>query len=283
MKNIFRIAALAFAMVAISPGISAQDKLTAPQQQGENKPKPNPNPKPKPNPDSRQRSTTPSTPAPKPVDTYINVDARVAQFPPKPKGATRTFNIKTDAYDWDIESWPYFINIVDRTGSSFIVTCDDNIGEDRTGEIVITTDKNTARIEVKQGSGIGAVINKVWLEVDAVRDGYQGMVIHLDVDATGLNGHEIRGNAYFENGDGTKLYDMDQNYGTAEGQVSTGNTYKAQFDEQHWSDFEMFIPYDQLHLGTGDFRLKFYVQFFDLYTGQYLAGTKKQTFSFSRH
>lgn len=235
-------------------------------------------------PSTPKTPVAPPAPVVKQVDTYLNADATNVSFPAKTKGAQRVINVKTDADGWYIDETPYFINVVDRNSNSFTITCDDNISGDRTGYITLLTEKNRARIAVNQGSGIGATINKLWLEVDAVRDGETGMYIHLDVDATGLNGHELRANAYFTDRNGNKLSDLDNRYGTGDGQVSTGVTATSTSDVMHWSDLAMFIPYEQFHLGTGDYTLKFNVQLFDLSeNGNYLAGTKRQSFPFSRH
>lgn len=214
-------------------------------------------------------------------DTYLTVDTRNCAI--APIGGSKVITVSTDAPEWYIESVPEFCR-VERTGDDkFTVTCEPNRGFELKGQIVVVTEKNRTVVNVKQGSGIGATINKIWLEVDAVRDGYKGLVIHLDLDVTGLPDHTIRANAYFENADGTKLYDLDQNFGTTDGQVCCGNEAVADSDDAHWDNFDMFIPYDQLHLSTGDYTLRFIVQVFDNDTGKYLTGSKKQGFTFTRH
>ncbi len=89
------------------------------------------------------------------------------------------------------------------------------------------------------------------------------MKIHIDFETKGAKGHTIWPVAYFYYSDGTKLQDYDGNYNTADNQVSTSQKGTATYDHSLWSDFTLFLPYDQLHLSSGNYNLKFNITIYD--------------------
>ncbi len=106
-------------------------------------------------------------------------------------------------------------------------------------------------------------VNKVWVDHNVYQNGQKGMKIHIDFETKGAKGHTIWPVAYFYYSDGTKLQDYDGNYNTADNQVSTSQKGTATYDHSLWSDFTLFLPYDQLHLSSGNYNLKFNITIYD--------------------
>jgi len=78
-----------------------------------------------------------------------------------------------------------------------------------------------------------------------------------------LRGQTISCNAYFFLMDGTKLKDFNQRFFSNDGQVSVGERATPLYDNTHFSDFQLFIPYDELHMSAGQtHQLKFYTEIF---------------------
>ena len=62
--------------------------------------------------------------------------------------------------------------------------------------------------------------------------------------------------AYFYHKDGTKLQDHNGEYCTADGYVMADNEYTSLYEESCTSTPNVFIPYSELHLGSGHHSLK---------------------------
>lgn len=226
-----------------------------------------------------QPVTSQSSTGSKPSDTFLTADTKSTSF--SHNGGDKTINVSTDASTWVIDSYPSFLSINGRDDKAFSVYCQPNKGGDRTGYIVLKTPEQRFDIKVTQAGGQAMKINRFWMETGAIREGMEGMIIHLDITISGLRNHEIRANTYFEHANGDKLLDRDDNYGTTDGQVCTGTTFVADSDNAHFDDISMFIPYDQFHLQRGDHTLKFLVQIYDNTADTFLGTTKRQTFRYS--
>lgn len=92
-------------------------------------------------------------------------------------------------------------------------------------------------------------------------NGDVGMLIHARVTVTGLKGGQGYLTATFAFADGTALKDFDGYYATASGDVATGGPFTPEYEEAEFPDFQIYVPYSQLHLRQGykhalDFTLK---------------------------
>jgi len=113
-------------------------------------------------------------------------------------------------------------------------------------------------------------IEKVWVDHNVFQDNQKGMKIHVQfsVDHTNEQGNCV---AWFYFSDGTALKDYNSRYSTTDGKVSVGRDYHTYDDNViHWykgtetfSDFVLFMPYDELHLAQGSHNLKFQIGIFD--------------------
>lgn len=105
-----------------------------------------------------------------------------------------------------------------------------------------------------------AYIQDVTVDYDMTRFEKKGMVIHVKFSVTGMLNQEGRATAYFEQQDGTSLKDTNNEYNTTDGQVSTGETFKPGYQVTQYDNLELFLPYDELELGPGNYKLKFHVE-----------------------
>ncbi|MEM7163129.1 MAG: hypothetical protein AAF487_11895 [Bacteroidota bacterium] len=89
------------------------------------------------------------------------------------------------------------------------------------------------------------------------RNGVNGIICKLDIDTEYLDGKSLDVVAwfYFWNGDPDskqqKLKDFNGRYRTTNYQVSTSTRYTPTYKNNSRSDFELFIPFSELHLGIG--------------------------------
>jgi hypothetical protein len=124
------------------------------------------------------------------------------------------------------------------------------------------------RIDIKQkgrssSSRRSAQVEKITVDHNVYEGGVKGMRIH--VKFTTSNMYQVQGycNAYFYFSDGTSLKDYNQRYYTSDGNVSVHRTFTPNYVECRYNDLQLFMPYDELHMASGNFNLKFYIQIHD--------------------
>ena len=218
--------------------------------------------------------------------SYLKVDNKTsvsASF-----GASRsseTFYVQTDADSWTTWGVPSWCSITDKTSTSFKIVCDANTSSSsRSDYMKVKAGDKEVRIDIKQAAGnvSSATINRIWVDHNTYSRGQKGMTIHIDFVVNGLKNHTIWPIAYFSYSNGNRLNDYDGRYCTTDRQVSVGDTSNADYDGSHWSDFPLFMPYDQLHMGAGSYSLQFDIEIHDKTTGKLLVRSDKQGFTFTR-
>lgn len=110
------------------------------------------------------------------------------------------------------------------------------------------------------------VIKSVETQHNVVQNGQKGMNIIVNYSVEGMKGKTGDLNAYFYFEDGTPLKDDNKSsvpyYGTHDGSVVVGKQFTPRYDDVAMSS-TLFMPYDELHLGKGEFSLKYYCAIFD--------------------
>ena len=105
------------------------------------------------------------------------------------------------------------------------------------------------------------------------------MLIHVKFATQGTKGVKSRAIAYFHYADGKVLKDTDGDYTTNDGQVSVGKDYQPSYDNTKYDDYQLFMPYEQLHLPAGTYSLKFSVALYDYSLADFLDESDFVTFS----
>jgi len=132
------------------------------------------------------------------------------------------------------------------------------------------------------GQTTSATIKKIWAEYDIYKSGDKGMNIHVNFSVSGMLKQQGDCVVWFYNSDETQLKDKNGSYSTTKGNVCTSEYYKPSYESSNYSDFDIFMPYDELHLGSGSYSLKFKVGIFDnnnkqIATSEYYDFTYKNT------
>lgn len=87
---------------------------------------------------------------------------------------------------------------------------------------------------------------------------------------------------YFYNADdGKALVDRNSVKASADGKVAAYTNFTPGYQNTQYTDLSIFMPYDELELGSGDFRLKCYVALFDP-TLKVITSSGYQYFTFSQ-
>ncbi len=96
------------------------------------------------------------------------------------------------------------------------------------------------------------------------RDGKYGLGIYVHFSVHGMTGRTGSCAAYFYFAGGQQiLKDFDGNYTTTSGQVSVGDDFVPKYQDTEFTEFFLFLPYDQLHLGNGKHDISMLVGIFD--------------------
>lgn len=124
-------------------------------------------------------------------------------------------------------------------------------------------------------------IQQVWTDHNVFEGGQKGMRIHAKFTVDNYKGINCRMTAYFYFENGDKLKDNNGSYKTDDGQVSVGKDFNPTYVNAIYNDYTVFLPYDELHLGTGKFSLKYQVKLYRQ-GGEFFASSEYQTFTFTK-
>ncbi|HRD67493.1 MAG TPA: hypothetical protein PKY50_15220 [Candidatus Competibacter sp.] len=110
---------------------------------------------------------------------------------------------------------------------------------------------------------VTAHVEEIWKEFDVVQDGRLGMRIHVWFSLAGRRGETCHLAVLYSFIDGQPLKDFNQAYRTAQGDVCVGRGFTPSGDDQRFEDFQLFMPYDELHLTTGRHDLSYRACLYD--------------------
>lgn len=185
-----------------------------------------------------------------------------------PSGEEKAYSVRTKSGklvdetsigDYEVESDAAWARVRYKTDAAFLLTTDPNdIGMTRTATITVTAKGKSTVMTVNQPPAT-AKIDQVWVEHNKWSGLVKGMKIHVQFHTYNVRGQMGQCAAYFYFSNGQKLMDYNMQYRAMDGQVSCGQTFSPNYDQTVYNDFELFIPYTELHL-SGHADCKFNVQ-----------------------
>lgn len=92
-----------------------------------------------------------------------------------------------------------------------------------------------------------AQLYKVWSEHNYVINKRKGMLIHLNFKIEGLAGESCIAVIYFLDAAGQPIADINGKYKSKKGKVVSLRKFKPKANSTRYSDFRIFMPYDELH------------------------------------
>ena len=110
--------------------------------------------------------------------------------------------------------------------------------------------------------------------------GRKGMRINVTFSTANLKDCAVDCNAYFYLKSGSALRDQDGDYRTKSGNVSVGRTVTPKWKNTIYTNFDLFMPYGELHLGPGKWALKFSVSIF--HAGDSLDRSNFRSFTYTK-
>jgi hypothetical protein len=205
--------------------------------------------------------------------TYLQVNNRNSlSISFSASGGTQTVSVSTDCNSYDIKYLPSWCR-VSKGGTSFTLTCEANDGDSRSDWFKVIAGTKEVRIDVSQERGIKKIegeIENIWIDFNVVEYGRAGMRIHVAFSVDNMKNKRGACNAYFYFANGGELKDYNGNYKSANGQVSIGSEFTPGYESARFSDFTLFMPYEELHV-IGNNNLKLNILLFE-----YSAGSPKK-------
>lgn len=126
-------------------------------------------------------------------------------------------------------------------------------------------------------------MENVWVDYDQWQNGKKGMLIHVKFTVDGMKGREGKCVAYFKYEGGDFLKDYNNDYGTTGGQVCCPDSFTPNYDSTRFSDFRLFMPYDELHMAKGKYDLAFHILIYDQDTQEDIVRSSDQNFTFTQN
>ena len=131
-------------------------------------------------------------------------------------------------------------------------------------------------------TNVWAKLQDVHIDYNVTEDGKLGMRVKQSFLIYNAQGKQCIMAVYFHNAETDKaLVDKNGVKASADGHVAAFTYFNPNYQNTQFNDLSVFMPYDELELGSGNFRLKCYVAIFDPNLKQVSTGGY-QYFTFSQ-
>ena len=190
-------------------------------------------------------------------------------------GGSRTITVNSSS-SWKIGTKTYDWGHLSTNGNTVTLRVDANTSTNsRTDYFTIKSGNLEKRIIISQSGNTqttsnNGTIKSVYVSNDADVDGEKGLSVKVSFDVSGMKGHNGRVSCYFYDSNGNALIDRNNRYHTSgtPSNVSSGEDIKPRYDNSTYTDFEIKIPYSELHLSSTYSRtLRVDVIVWDYYSG----------------
>lgn len=190
-------------------------------------------------------------------------------------GGSQTITVNSSS-SWKIGTKTYDWGHLSTDGNTVTLRVDANTSTNsRTDYFTIKSGNLEKRINISQSGNTqttsnNATIKSVYVSNDADVDGEKGLSVKVSFDVSGMKGHNGRVSCYFYDTNGNALIDRNNRYHTSgtPSNVSSGEDIKPRYDNSTYTDFEIKIPYSELHLSSTYSRtLRVDVVVWDYYSG----------------
>jgi hypothetical protein len=119
-------------------------------------------------------------------------------------------------------------------------------------------------VSVENKTTLWSKLQDLNIEYNVTEDGQLGMRIKQNFLIYNAQDSKCIMAVYFYNADdGKALVDHNNIKASADGKVAAFTTFSPAYQNTQFNDISVFMPYDELELGSGNFRLKCYVALFD--------------------
>lgn len=108
----------------------------------------------------------------------------------------------------------------------------------------------------KKDSSMKASLTRMWIDYNVTQEGRKGMLIHVNYKVYGMKDVPSYLALYFSKENGEKLYSDKVGFKSADGQLALYKEMEPAYDPAVYEDSTLFLPYDEIDLGTGKHNLE---------------------------
>ena len=194
-----------------------------------------------------------------------------------------TYKVATDADSYEVTSLSSWFKVIAQGTESFTISYEENPKRtERTDWVKVIAEGMEVKINLTQAAQkITGEIKDITVEHNVFKDGVEGMKILVDFSVQNMKGIDGSCAVYFYYENGNRVKDSNGSYATSDNQAATHKTIKPSYDNSSYTDVEIFMPYNELEVGTGKHSLKFYCKIWEYSTSSAVSVTQSQYYSFT--
>lgn len=194
-----------------------------------------------------------------------------------------TYQVNTDADSYEITSLSSWFKVIAQGSESFTISYEENPKRtERTDWFKVKAEGMEVKINLIQAAQkITGQITDVTVEHNVFKDGVKGMKILIDFTVQNMKGIDGSCAVYFYYENGNRVKDSNGSYATSDNQAATHKTIKPSYDNSSYTDVELFMPYNELEVGTGKHSLKFYCKIWEYSTSSAISVAESQYYFFT--
>lgn len=172
-------------------------------------------------------------------------------------GGSRTITVNSSS-SWRIGTKTYDWGHLSTNGNTITLRVDANTTtSSRTDYFTVKAGNLEKRINISQSGGTAssskdATIKSVSVSNNADVDGEKGLSVNVSFNISGMKGHSGKVSCYFYDTSGNALIDTNDSYGTTGNPscVAVSRSINPGYDNTVYTDFDVKIPYKELHLSS---------------------------------
>lgn len=194
-----------------------------------------------------------------------------------------TFQVNTDAVDYEIISLSSWFKVVSKSIDSFTISYEENPKlTERKDWFKIKSEGMEVKINLMQSAQrITGEIENITLEHNVYENDIKGMKIHLKFSIQRMKGIKGRCVAYFYYEDGTPVKDKNSSYRTADDQAAWGKDFTPSYDNSTFNDLVIFMPYKELEAEKGEHAMKLSCTVWEYSSGNAASIARSDYYSFT--
>ncbi len=195
-----------------------------------------------------------------------------------------TYNVNTDADRYEVTSLSSWLKVIAQGTESFTISYEENPKRtERTDWFKVKAEGMEVKINLTQAAQkITGEIKDITVEYNVFKDGVKGMKILVDFSVQNMKGIDGSCAAYFYYENGNRVMDKNQKFKTADGHAATHTTIKPGYHPKTvYTDLEIFMPYNELEVGSGKHNLKFYCILWENSSSSVNSIAQSQYYSFT--
>lgn len=175
-------------------------------------------------------------------------------------GGTKTITVSTNG-TWEIGTGTASWGHLSMNGNLLYVKIDKNTtSSSRSDWFSIKAGNKEKRINITQkanttSSSKNAIIHSVKVDNNADVSGKKGLSVKVSFNVMGMKDKDGKVSCYFYDANGKALLDTNNSYCTSgtPSYVAVSRSIKPSYDNSKYTDYEIMIPYEELHLSNTNY------------------------------